>query len=177
MENKSNKKVDVIIKTTYHWAVFAIPVLMAICGIVYAFKENFKIGFSCFIFGLIIGLIGYFINYKDKSFILTPNKVYIMNKKEKLITINLSHAELLGYSYTNTILEKIFGYSHISFHIKINGQNKVLNYFFVKNGQEFILTSFYQSEKYLSKLDPNYKKKLDKPRGGINKQAGLDRVE
>lgn len=181
MENKSNvRKAEVILKTKYHWGVFLLPSLMSLSGILYAFKDNFKIGFFFFIFGLIVALVGYFLNYKDKSFVLTYNKVYIMNKKEKLVTINLSHAELIGYAYTNTIFDKILGSSNISFHINVNGKKMVLNYFFVKNGTEFVLNAFYQSEKYLSKIDPKYQKQLTKPKiynSKNNIDDNVDRIE
>ncbi len=182
MGNQNNiKKAELILKTNYHWGVFILPISLSISGIVYAFKDNFKLGILFFLIGLTIGIAAYILNYKDKSFVLTSNKIYFMDKKQKKITINLAHGEFIGYSYTDTIFDRLFNTSNITFHINHNNKKTVLNYFFVKNGKLFILLSFYQSEKYLAKLDPNYQKKLKKPKkdtlfGNKENKLNIDRI-
>lgn len=162
-ENNKQKKAEAILKTSYHWGVFLFPALIVLSSIILLIQNKYSILFLIYaiLFAIIFAALAYIFNYKDKKFILTQNKLYVMNKKEKIITLNLSHGEFRGYAYNESRIGKLLGYCHITLHVQIQEQKKVLNYFFVKDGKNFILNSFYQSEYFLSKLDSTYIRKLN----------------
>lgn len=176
---KKSKKVDVLMQTKYHWGAFLLPTTLSLLGIVSLFQSKNNIGILLLLFGIVMALSFYLLFYSKIKFILTPNKVYVFNGKEKKVTINLARGELINYKYEESFLSNIFGYNHITLFVLINGKKKVLQYLFVKNGKIFLLKSFKRSEDYLVKLDPNYVRKLNFENNNLTDSSdenGIDRV-
>jgi hypothetical protein len=151
---KPSKKPKIIAEESTSLFIFFTPLLVLICSILYILngKSN-SINNSIFI--MLINCIFWItpiLGFYNKKIILISNKVYIYVNNSKKFSlsfgINFKYLE-----FTQSKYGKIFNYGTLTL---INTDNKIYQYFFLKNPEKIYNTIILTYEKNMKLLDKDY---------------------
>lgn len=132
--------------------IFFYPVIILLSIIIYLIKGENLNQFLIFTFAAMLSFVPAFLNYYNKSIIVTKKSIYVFVRGKQVLKWSLEEDFYL-IDVRQDKLGKFLGYGTL---VLVNRDKKLYEYFFLSNPVEFQKNLFLSYEKIMKKLDPNY---------------------